>query len=176
MNLIVREEKDSGTVGFRVISDFFSLSPGCCFSITLFFLGAIPVVLLALSRFFIASWSLAPLSDQMQPSNKLEFIALSLFSIGSSALTTFFIGARLIHQGYSLHNSMLQRVAHAPMLFFNSNPLGRIINRFSKDTAMIDSVLPFQAMQAFLVRFLEHRHSTLLSCPSAFASFPTLNF
>ena len=47
----------------------------------------------------------------------------------------------------SLHNSMLKRVAHAPMRFFTSNPLGRIINRFSKDRAMADSVVTYQVIQ-----------------------------
>ena len=52
-----------------------------------------------------------------------------------------------MHLSNSLHNTMLKRVAHAPMLFFNSNPMGRIINRFSKDTAMADSVVTFQVIQ-----------------------------
>ena len=163
-------------IGFKVISDFLSLSPGCCFSVTLIFLGAIPVILLAWVRFFIASWASSPPSDQMQPIHRVEFTVLSISSIISSALTTFFIGALFLHLGYSLHNLMLQRVAHAPMLFFNSNPLGRIINRFSKDTAMADSVLSHQMMLTHLVRLLEHRHSSFLSCTSAFASLTTLNF
>lgn len=41
----------------------------------------------------------------------------------------------------TLHNSMLLRVARAPMSFFNSNPVGRVLNRFSKDTAVTDQVL-----------------------------------
>ena len=37
-----------------------------------------------------------------------------------------------------LHNSMLGSMLRAPMSFFHGNPIGRIINRFSKDTADID--------------------------------------
>ena len=40
---------------------------------------------------------------------------------------------------------MLRSVTRAPILFFDSNPLGRIINRFSKDTAVSDGTLPEQA-------------------------------
>ena len=40
---------------------------------------------------------------------------------------------------------MLNSVTRAPMLFFDSNPLGRIFNRFSKDTAVSDGTLPEQA-------------------------------
>ena len=46
---------------------------------------------------------------------------------------------------------MLRRVVRAPMRFFYSNPLGRIINRFSKDTAMADSVVVLQTMQVLQV-------------------------
>ena len=39
---------------------------------------------------------------------------------------------------------MLNTVTRAPILFFDSNPLGRIINRFSKDTTVSDGTLPEQ--------------------------------
>ena len=58
-----------------------------------------------------------------------------------SGLTTILITFALLNLSNRLHNSMLLRVARAPMTFFTSNPLGRIINRFSKDTAMADSTL-----------------------------------
>ena len=37
-----------------------------------------------------------------------------------------------------LHAKMYTRLLHAPMMFFNSTPLGRILNRFSKDVADMD--------------------------------------
>ena len=42
----------------------------------------------------------------------------------------------------SLHNSMLERVLQAPMAFFDSTPLGRIMNRFSRDIETLDNQLP----------------------------------
>ncbi|KAJ8905437.1 hypothetical protein NDN08_001944 [Rhodosorus marinus] len=41
-----------------------------------------------------------------------------------------------------LHNDMLQNVLRAPMMFFETTPLGRILNRFSKDTDRVDILLP----------------------------------
>ncbi|KND00323.1 uncharacterized protein SPPG_04647 [Spizellomyces punctatus DAOM BR117] len=38
----------------------------------------------------------------------------------------------------SYHDSMLRRVLNAPMRFFEVTPLGRILNRFSKDISAID--------------------------------------
>ncbi|KAJ3217893.1 Multidrug resistance-associated protein 1, partial [Dinochytrium kinnereticum] len=37
-----------------------------------------------------------------------------------------------------LHSRALNRMAHAPMSFFDTNPIGRIINRFSRDVAEVD--------------------------------------
>ncbi|XP_063913516.1 probable multidrug resistance-associated protein lethal(2)03659 [Zophobas morio] len=42
----------------------------------------------------------------------------------------------------SLHNRMFTRIVYTSMRFFNVNPSGRILNRFSKDMGSIDEVLP----------------------------------
>lgn len=41
-----------------------------------------------------------------------------------------------------LHHGLLTNVLHSPMAFFESTPLGRIVNRFSKDIDMIDDLVP----------------------------------
>ncbi|CAH1236014.1 unnamed protein product [Diabrotica balteata] len=41
-----------------------------------------------------------------------------------------------------LHNTMLAKICNGTMLFFNTNPSGRILNRFSKDIGCIDETLP----------------------------------
>ena len=40
-----------------------------------------------------------------------------------------------------LHKRMLNRVLHSPMSFFDTTPLGRIVNRFGKDVDVCDNVL-----------------------------------
>ena len=41
-----------------------------------------------------------------------------------------------------LHDKMVLAILQAPVLFFDSNPVGRILNRFSKDVGYIDELLP----------------------------------
>lgn len=44
--------------------------------------------------------------------------------------------------GRKLHWIILIGVLHAPMSFFDTTPLGRIINRFAKEIDAVDSSLP----------------------------------
>ena len=41
-----------------------------------------------------------------------------------------------------LHDKMVVALLQAPVLFFDSNPVGRILNRFSKDVGCMDELLP----------------------------------
>lgn len=41
-----------------------------------------------------------------------------------------------------LHDRMFRCISRATMRFFNTNPSGRVLNRFSKDMGAIDEVLP----------------------------------
>uniref|UniRef100_A0A3P8TH99 Multidrug resistance-associated protein 4 n=1 Tax=Amphiprion percula TaxID=161767 RepID=A0A3P8TH99_AMPPE len=49
---------------------------------------------------------------------------------------------RLVRSGQILHNSMFSAVLCTPVHFFDVNPVGRILNRFSKDISQVDSLLP----------------------------------
>ncbi|XP_018565536.1 probable multidrug resistance-associated protein lethal(2)03659 [Anoplophora glabripennis] len=42
----------------------------------------------------------------------------------------------------NLHNKMFEKIVYATMRFFNTNPPGRILNRFSKDIGAVDEMLP----------------------------------
>ncbi len=42
----------------------------------------------------------------------------------------------------NMHYQMVTKVLRASILFFDSNPVGRVLTRFSKDMAILDSLLP----------------------------------
>ena len=57
-----------------------------------------------------------------------------------------YLGQALIHAAESYHQKMLNRVMNATVFFFDTNPVGQIINRFSSDIGILDKFIPL-AMQ-----------------------------
>lgn len=49
----------------------------------------------------------------------------------------------------SLHDKLFRNLVRAPMKFFETNPIGQILNRFSRDTGIVDDILPLTAFDAF---------------------------
>ena len=48
----------------------------------------------------------------------------------------------LMNSAKVLHSSLLETVLKSKMKFFESTPLGRIINRFSKDIDAVETIIP----------------------------------
>ncbi len=49
------------------------------------------------------------------------------------------------HGTKKLHNDMVERVFKAPVnLYFDTTPLGRVLNRFSKDLSVIETSMIFE--------------------------------
>jgi ABC-type multidrug transport system fused ATPase/permease subunit len=53
----------------------------------------------------------------------------------------------------NLHNAMFSSILRGAMRFFDTNPSGRILNRFSKDIGSIDEILPRSMLEAMQVRY-----------------------
>lgn len=66
---------------------------------------------------------------------------------------TFFMSF-FVTTSINLHNSTFNRVIQATMDFFNKNPSGRILNRFSEDIGVIDEYIPHIIYDVISVLFL----------------------
>ena len=53
-----------------------------------------------------------------------------------------------VRAAVNLHNALLDRVLRLPVAFFDANPSGRVLNRFTRDTEVLDAVLPLSLEQA----------------------------
>lgn len=54
---------------------------------------------------------------------------------------SFWLILSSLYAARKLHDAMLGSILRAPMVFFQTNPLGRIINRFAKDMGDIDRMV-----------------------------------
>lgn len=64
-----------------------------------------------------------------RPTVVTQFIMSITFSLGT------------IFAANILHTTLLVSVMRLPMTFFDTTPLGRILNRFSKDQDVLDNVI-----------------------------------
>ncbi|KAI2473989.1 ATP-binding cassette sub-family C member 4 [Diabrotica virgifera virgifera] len=78
--------------------------------------------------------------DQISPLHIYSFLVIATVILAvarSLASFSYFLTAST-----NVHNAMFRKIISSPMLFFNSNPSGRILNRFSKDIGILDELLP----------------------------------
>ncbi|KAF4008061.1 hypothetical protein G4228_019617 [Cervus hanglu yarkandensis] len=72
-----------------------------------------------------------------------------LFGITRSLLILYI----LVNSSQTLHSKMLESILRVPVLFFDRNPIGKILNRFSKDIGHLDDLLPLTFLD-FIQTFL----------------------
>uniref|UniRef100_A0A8C8DRS1 ATP binding cassette subfamily C member 4 (PEL blood group) n=1 Tax=Oryzias sinensis TaxID=183150 RepID=A0A8C8DRS1_9TELE len=72
-----------------------------------------------------------------------SFIYSSSTSVVFGFLRTLVFFNVLVSSAQKLHNSMFNAIIRTSLRFFDANPIGRILNRFSKDIGYLDSLLPW---------------------------------
>uniref|UniRef100_H2YLY5 Multidrug resistance-associated protein 1 n=1 Tax=Ciona savignyi TaxID=51511 RepID=H2YLY5_CIOSA len=117
------------------------------------------------SSIWLSQWS----TDPLNPDGTQNGTATRLGVYGALGMTqalmvlgsSFSMSYGSVVASTLLHSKMLVRIFRAPMSFFDTTPLGRIVNRFSKDIYLIDEVIPrcftgllmtgFQCLSTFVV-------------------------
>ena len=80
--------------------------------------------------------------------------ALGFFQSVAILAATILMAIGTLKAAAVLHHRMLSRILKAPMSFFDTTPLGRIVNRFAKDIDVCDNTLPFM-IRLWLNSFLQ---------------------
>jgi ABC-type multidrug transport system fused ATPase/permease subunit len=111
-----------------------------------------------MSRWAIGDTSVLPGGEQDRPSGAY---ATLLFAAGYACLgiSSFLLnGIRFlwlqliaVTASRNMHDEMLSNLLHAPASFFDTTPLGRIVNRFSGDINSLDFTLPVYYHQALML-------------------------
>ena len=74
---------------------------------------------------------------------------MGLFQSLSVLAAVIVITIGTLRASIKLHNEMLTHILSSTMAFFDTTPLGRIINRFSKDMDEVDLMIPTNIKDVF---------------------------
>lgn len=102
----------------------------------------------ALPRSPFEDWWLTPI---FTTNTALYYAILILIIVGVVLSTSLAFYRWCLNASTTLHNRMFVNIVYSPMIFFNNNPSGRILNRFSKDVGTLDEVLPMTLIDTIQV-------------------------
>ncbi|CAB9519042.1 Multiple drug resistance-associated protein-like transporter 1 [Seminavis robusta] len=137
-----KEERNTGIVKLSTWIDYFNAMGGLWVAGILVILFAGAQTLSLVSLVAIGKWSEQPI-EQQDSVNSISIVvgltALTVFVALDRALLTLYFFNKAAQR---LHDRMTRSVLFSQIQFFDTNPSGRILNRFSSDTGICDEQLP----------------------------------
>lgn len=137
--LVKQEERETGVISWNVLMRYKDALGGLWVVVILFTCYLSTEVLRICSSTWLKFWTDQSTSKNYGPGYYI--IIYSLLAFGQVLVTltnSFWLITSSLRAARRLHDSMLNAILRAPMLFFHTNPTGRVINRFSKDIGDID--------------------------------------
>eukprot|EP01132_Coremiostelium_polycephalum_P009679 gene9679-11876_t len=142
--IISTETKQEGKVSLKLYFLYFiAIGPTLATSIIFFYVAT--QVLSILANWWLSVWSDSyNETDSGEPQNDRSkyylsvYVAFSFSAISTTFLRSFSMVFGSIKGSKLFHEKMFQSVIRSPMSFFDTTPIGRILNRFSKDQLTID--------------------------------------
>jgi len=146
--LMTKEERATGSVEAKVYKDYLKAAGG----ITIGILILIAVIVLQISKFGNDIWLVYWTDDTFKWPTTSYIIVYMIWNISQilmNLLYSVFMSFNGLRASKRIHRDAISRVIMAPISFFDTTPLGRIINRFSKDQDSLDGML-FMAIQGLI--------------------------
>ncbi|KAH7544598.1 hypothetical protein FEM48_Zijuj01G0002700 [Ziziphus jujuba var. spinosa] len=137
--LIKQEERETGVVSWKVLSRYKNALGGLWVVSILFTCYVLTEVLRISSSTWLSHWTDQGISEAYDPGYyNLVYALLSTGQVLVTLTNSYWLIISSLYAARRLHEDMLNSILRAPMVFFHTNPLGRIINRFAKDLGDID--------------------------------------
>uniref|UniRef100_A0A8C7DPP1 Cystic fibrosis transmembrane conductance regulator n=1 Tax=Oncorhynchus kisutch TaxID=8019 RepID=A0A8C7DPP1_ONCKI len=168
---VVEESRSEGTIGVGLYVKYLKAGANI-----LVLIGVVLLQFLAQAAYILQDWWLAYWAGEQEKLNVngtvtvqngvnvTEELSLDLYLgiyAGLTGATLIFGFARsllmfnvLVKAAQSLHNRMFNSILRTPVRFFDINPIGRVLNRFSKDIGQLDAALPWTFVD-FIQIFLQ---------------------
>ncbi|KAK3910281.1 Multidrug resistance-associated protein 5 [Frankliniella fusca] len=155
------------SLGFRAYIDYFKFCGGVCIMLILFIL----IMAFVLSQLFAGLWLQIWLDfgdgkeGEERGTNILNNPNLHTYQIiyGSTFILMMVTGSikgfgfarQLVLASSKMHDTMFRKVMRCPVAFFDVTPVGRILQRFSKDMDELDVRIPY---------YLEYVGQGMITC------------
>nr|XP_033816968.1 canalicular multispecific organic anion transporter 2 isoform X2 [Geotrypetes seraphini] len=97
------------------------------------------------ANIWLSDWTNEPVINGTQENTQMRlgvYAALGLAQGVLVMISSFTLAMAGIGAARKLHVALLDNKFHTPQSFYDTTPIGRIINRFSKDIYVIDEVIP----------------------------------
>eukprot|EP00795_Rhopilema_esculentum_P002810 gene2810-1037_t len=151
---IPEEKKLEGAVGLETYKSFIKSGYGPTVWFMVIMLFAVAQALYLCADWWLSYWSNIEskyyytrneADKNPNRTRDLGIYAALVAGLVILGLTRAFVFFRVILEASkSLHGKMFNSIIRAPIYFFDTNSIGRILNRFSKDMSLIDDMLSFQ--------------------------------
>ncbi|CAG7833091.1 unnamed protein product [Allacma fusca] len=144
--LIEKEKAETSGVKLSVYLDYFRAAGWGMTILTFLFFLFFQGVSVG-SNMWLTAWSEEPIvNGTISVSRRDMFLgvygALGVFQAFFSFTGTLVMALGTLKSSALFHSDMLDRILRSPMSFFDTTPVGRIVNRFAKDVDVADGTLP----------------------------------
>ncbi|KAF9358684.1 hypothetical protein BGX34_008810, partial [Mortierella sp. NVP85] len=144
-DLIMKEEAAEGGVGWRVFKHY---AKAATWSYS--FLSIVGFILSQATQIGVNVWLQEWASQAGTPDQFSVGVFLGVYAVLVALYVMLDFGVNFIvfvsggiRASRIIHTTLLDNVIRLPMSFFDTTPVGRIVNRFSSDMDNIDELLPF---------------------------------
>ncbi|XP_006360185.1 ABC transporter C family member 10-like [Solanum tuberosum] len=139
--LIKQEEREVGDTGFKSYVQYLNQNKGYLF----FAIAVVSQLAFVAGQILQNSWMAANVENPEVSTLRLISVYLligfvSTLFLLSRSLSTVLLG---LQSSKSLFSQLLNSLFRAPMSFYDSTPLGRILSRVSSDLSIVDLDVPF---------------------------------
>jgi len=169
---IKSEERSKGQVLWSTYSRYAAMSGWTLVAVSLF-LFALAQATVLMAEFWLKIW--AEQDNQQQPKFLYAYIGITAALVIIATVRSVLFYEVNLRGASQLHERSFHAVLRSPMTFFHTNPLGRILNKFSSDLGQIDELLPvilfdvvqlsFTSLAAFIVVCIAIPYMAILAIP-----------
>nr|XP_039260104.1 multidrug resistance-associated protein 4-like [Styela clava] len=161
------EIREQGSIGGKVYLEYFRVAANAFLLVLFFIIVIVSHVLYIMNDCWLSKWTtsyqkyLSNVSSNITEScsetgqnessevfnSTTSFTSVNKTILSVMVFLTVLLRANLhyyicVTSGIHMHKKMFKAILRAPIRFFDTNPSGRILNRFSKDMGQIDELLP----------------------------------